>query len=270
MSARRVTPKASTLPAKNGGSRLDQVLSVGMSNLSINKPTVVPEKATKFSFANAHKAPILSVSMAVLRKTTGVVPKSDIGVNWATWSPGQEDATVRAWSVKIAQALSIYPDNGKRGQIHALANAVIALGNPGGIAGPGSVNRGYYVYLLQVLEQALRSAQVQGHNDGQFAKDWAVIIKKVDQDTANLLFNALGDPTISNDVKSNIFAYFDYVNQNIYNYFTQGNIMADSTLAAKTSPRLTAYISSLVNPEVRELGDILRGMSSGRNRESPM
>ena len=161
MSARRVDPKASTLPAKNGGLRLDHVLSVGMSNLSINKPTVTVEKAAKFSFANAHKAPILSVSTAVLRKTSGVVPKSDIGVKWDTWSPGEEEAKVQAWTVKITEALLILPNNGKRDEIHSLAETVLALGNgDGAIAGAGSVNRGYYIYLLQVLERSACSSGI--------------------------------------------------------------------------------------------------------------
>jgi hypothetical protein len=277
MSARRSAPKASAPPkapavAKKGGLRLEHVLSVGMSNMSINKAVSAPPTSKKPSFAMAHKAPIVNVGISMLRKTLGVVPRADIGVNWDNWAPGQEDAKVQEWFARIAQVQSIYPNNGMRNQVYQLVAMIESMGNPNGIAGPGSVNRGYYIYLLQVLEQALRSAQVQGSDDRRFARDWAVIIKKVDQDTANLAFNALLDPYIPNDVKANIFAYFDFVNKSIYNFFTQGNLMANPSLADKTSPKLTAYLMSLVNPpeDVRDLSDILRGMSSDPRRESPM
>lgn len=249
MSARRVTPKASTLPAKNGRSRLDHVLSVGMSNLSINKPAVVPEKATKFSFANAHKA--------VLRKTKG----ADIGVLWACFSVGQEEEMVQKQMNEINYLLGILPNiNGQRNKIHSLSNDIILLGNPDNLASSSSVNRTYYVYLLQVLASALRSTSHQDSKDSKFAKDWPTVIKgSVDKATTTLARGVLDDPTISPTVKNEVLQYFNHVNRHIFNYFTEGDIMAG---AASTSPLLTAYMKKHAEPseDVRESSAILRDL----------
>lgn len=277
MSARRSAAKVSAPPkapevAKKGGSRLEHVLSVGMSNVSINKAVSSPPTAEKPSFAMAHKAPIVNVGISMLRKTLGVVPRADIGVKWDSWAPGQEDEKVHEWFLKIAYVQSIYPNNGTLDQVYRLASMIERMGNPNEIAGPGTTNRGYYVYLLQVFQSALFSAQVQGVDDSGFEKSWVSIIKKVDNDTLNLASSVLGDPSIPHDVKANIFAYFDFVNKSIYNFFTHGNIMENPSLADKTSPKLTAYLMSLVNPpdDVRGVSNILRGMYSDPGRESPM
>lgn len=268
MSTRRSVPNASAPPkppevAKKVGSRLEHVLSVGMG---INKAASVPATDEKFSFAMAHKAPIVNVGISMIRKTLVVVPRADIGVKWDSWAPGQEDAKVQKWNRVISQLLGIYPDNGTRPKIYELASLIYSMGNDSGIAKSGSVNRGYYIYLLQVFESALRSAQVKGSNDRRFAVDWVGIVRKVDMDTTNLAASALGDPTISNSVKENIFAYFDYVNKYVFNFFTMGNIniMTNPPLANNTSPNLTMYLSNLMNPhdEVLNGSDILRGMSS--------
>ena len=264
MSTRRSAPKASEV-ATEGGSRLEHVLSVGMSNMSINKAAAVPITGKRPSFAMAHKASIVTVGISMPCKTLDVVPKVDIGIKWDSWDPSKEDAKVEEWSSKISLLQSIYPNNnGSRANVYQLAAVIESLGNQQGLAHPGSVNRGYYIYLLQVFAQALRSAQVQGSDDRRFARDWPAIIKRVDHDTANLALNALGDPSISNDVKKKIFEYFQFVNKSVYNFFTQGDIMTNPHLANNTSPKLTAYLMFLVNPpeDVRNVSDILRGMSS--------
>lgn len=79
MSARRAVPKGSALPvapefAKQGGSRLDHVLSVGMSNAKLGKTAAVPAAGNNISFALAHKAPIVNVGISILRKTLRLSP----------------------------------------------------------------------------------------------------------------------------------------------------------------------------------------------------
>jgi len=259
MSTRRVTPKASTPLATNGGSRLEHVLSVGMSNLSINKPTVTPEKAAELSFANAHKAPIMSLSTVVLCKTRSVVPTANIGVKWETWPPGGEEEKVQKWLAKIEDALSILPNvGGNRNNIHSLVDSVKKMRDLGGVASPISANKfvlGYYVYLLQVVESALRSAQAQGSTDPSFERNWPGIVRAVDKKAAKLAKDALNDPDITDAVRHEIFAYFNYCNELIYNYFTEGNIMNNPELARNTSPELTQYLYE------RGTAEILRGMT---------
>ena len=248
MSSRRVTPQASTPLATNCGSRLAHVLSVGMSNLSINEPTVTPEHSTKFSFANAHKARVLSVSTAMPHKKTGVVPQSDIDVDrvtWVNWDEEKGEEAVKKWTKKINVFLTSSYHNlmGKRDKIHDLAHTVLALGSDDGVAALGSVNRDSYVYLLQVLEAALRKGQVLGQNDAKFEETWVSIINEVDKKTTERASAALSDPEISNDARDEIFAYFDAVNQNVYNYFTDGDIVTTPSLAENISPMLTAYLN---------------------------
>jgi hypothetical protein len=261
MSARRAVPKGSALPvapefAKQGGSRLDHVLSVGMSNAKLGN---------NISFALAHKAPIVNVGISILRKTLKVVPAANIGINWQTWDAGEEDDKVQQWVTKVEKALAIYPNNGLRTKVYELAELIRELGSPTGLARSGSVNRGYYIYLLQVFERAVTSAQTQGADGAAFEKIWVAIVQKVEKQTALFAKGVLSDMGISNDVKSNIFAYFNAVNQ-LYNFFTLGDIMA-----GRTSPTLTAYLQSLLNPpeDVRNVSDILRGMAADpRNKPS--
>ena len=257
--------------AKKGGSRLGHVLSIGLSNMRITNEALMPATCKEPPLARAGTTLIVNVGIPALRKTLSVVPEADIGVNWDNkWAPGQEDEKVQKWNDRIAHVKSIYPPNGKRARVYNLSVVIESLGNPDGLARSGSVNRGYYVYLLQLFEQALRSAQVQGSNDRHFSRDWAVIVKNVDIDTTNLAFKELGDPSISNDVKTDIIKYFDFVNKYVYNFFTDGNIMATPSLANKTSPKLTAYLMSLVNPpdDVLEGSNILRDMSLAQRGEA--
>jgi len=269
MSARSAVPKASALPVasefpKKGGLRLDHVLSVGMSNANMKKTATVPATGNKISFALAHKAPIVNVGISVLRKINNVVPKADIGINWQFFAAGQENEMVREWTGTVARALRDYPNLGSLNQVYQLHAVVDSIGNnPYGLARAGSANRGFYVYLLQVFEQAVRSAQVQGLSDSGFEKNWPAIVKAVDKDTRDLVLGALSDPDISNDVKENIFAYFDRVNKDVYNFFTQGSLAKDHTLAKKTSPLLTAFLYAFTAPDVIGGTKILRDMSLG-------
>lgn len=268
MSARRSVLKASA-PPKNGGSRLEHVLSVGMSNVSINQAASVPATAEKLSFAMAHKAPIANVGISMLRKTLSVVPRADIGINWEQWKDDEVEVKVAKWITKIRDATLIYPNvDGTRFQAYRLVALVLRMGNSGEIASSESVNRGYYIYLLQVLEETLRAAKTQESTDNGFRKIWEDIITKVDPVTASLAESAITDQTISREHSQNIFAYFNFVNRRIYNFFTVGDIMGNPSLAEKTSPKLTKYLMHRANPDddVREAGRILRTM---RTAESP-
>lgn len=276
MSARRSDLEASAPlkayeVANKGGSRLEHVLSVGLSNMSIKKAASMPVTGKNPPFATAEKTPIVNVGISMLHKTLNAVPKADIGVNWASWSSGEEETMVAAWSAKIVQILSVYPNNGYRSKVYQLNTIIDDMGNQNGVAGPGSVNRGYYIYILQLFYSTLSSAQAQGANNMGFVKLWNGNVRVVDKATAELASKALLNATPEQDYRQ-LFTYFDFVNKSVFNFDTQGDIMANVDLASKTSPKLTKFLRDLVNPpkEVLDLSDILRGMSSDSRGEYVM
>jgi len=253
MSALRSAPKVSAplkAPevANKDDSRLEYVLSVGHSNMSVNKAAAVLDTGKKPLFATAHKAPIVNVGISMLRKTQSVVPKADIGVTRQEWKAGNDEEMVKLRRINIYKVLDDYifrkafnsPATFRRAGVHRLWEHIDRMGNRDGVASPNSVNRGFYIYLLQVFEEAIHSAMRLQVDDGGFLKIWVDTVKNVENYTLELARGVLTDQSLSTDDLSLHYAYFEYVNRNVYNFFTDND-------NHDPSPNLTAFLAGVAN-----------------------
>ena len=225
---------------KKGGSTLDHVLSVGISNLGINNPTVIRVMKSDHPVVRAMPA--------------------DIGVIWApvTASSPQDvlEDYVKQYDEQIKKELNDFPNNSnRRDGIYALVETIRRLGRSGSMAGPVTVNRSYYVFLLQVILAALKTAKTHESNDASFVRHWISLIKTVDTPTTRLAIAALYDTTITTEERMEIFEYYDFVNCRIFEYFTTANNAFTSPCTVmSTSPgslpgvavagKLTAFLNA--------------------------
>lgn len=233
MSARRAPAGEETAAAGNGRGRLERVLSVGLSNLTIaNKSAGAAPScgAQKFRCATGQKVHTLNVDSPTATPTRMFTPPVDIGVHWEA---GKEEETIKVLRRHIyllEQRLGVYTGPAKRPQsIHDLSGVVWLTSYSENVAQPGNTaQRSYYIYLLDLYRAALQETDLHFGPEGAkhsstvdtfFKTKWNAVVKANEHLTAGLAESELTNP--NNADLGGILRYFVHVNDKIYNIFNE-------------------------------------------------
>jgi hypothetical protein len=291
MSARPRTTDAKTAKSASkeagGKSRLDAVLSIGLANMSLGS-----DSASKTSLSRAgtavvnapvlshmraasglqnHKA-TLSMKMKMPRSMPSVGVRGGSDLNWPMVPPGQEDVMVTQYENEINRLLGDLPNiNGTRDQMYKLASYVLGIGQNGAMAGPGTIVRHAYVWLLFFFGTTLYSATVQGFTDtkpnGGFKKAWPGNAKKMTPNSITYLQSIVAqtDQT-TRAVRDYWVGYYTWVNSYIVNFFvTESGIDIERNPELSVDPSFTQYLIDVPYPDLDAL-DAARLLS---NRLTP-
>lgn len=286
MSARPRTADAKTAhKATTGGdgkSRLDTVLSVGFTRMSLcmdsasKKSVPSPESAVVKAVVLPHMRvaselqnirTILSTNMKIPR----IVP--DVGgwgaggmdLNWPTFTANEAEVLIQTYISEILYHLAQLPlenkakvPNKSRAQIHVLTAEIIHAGANGQIAGEGTPVRYAYVWLLYFFKSTLRSAVAQGLYDKGFTNAWPVNAKKTD--SLKQLMHIIDNSNILPETKEYWVKYYSWVNKHVVNFFNKD--FEDDPGNSGVDAKLTHYLHLLANPspEVKKAAFALMSM----------
>ena len=292
MSARPRTADVKTTKSApkdgDGKSRLNVVLSIGLSNLSLNS-----DPASKTSLPCVGSAVVKAPVLSHMRAASGLqshkttlsmkmkMPRSmpSVGargqkddLNWPIVPMGQEEAMVTQYENEINRLLDELTNiNGSRDQMYALASYVLGIGQVGAMAGPGTPVRHAYVWLLFFFGTTLYSATVQGFTDtkpkGGFKKAWPGNAKKMTPNSVTYLQSVMAQTAqISKPERDYWIGYYTWVNRYIVNFFvTASGVDIERNPELSVDPSFTQYLIDVPYPDLEAL-DAARLLS---NRMTP-